>query len=99
VSARDEILRALRAAAPAPAPLPDLARLKAVQYPDLRERFAKSVVEVGGRCVLVDGPLEDALRAIPEYAAARKVVSRAIPGTAPSPTCPTTFTTTTRPAC
>jgi len=75
VSARDEILRALRAAAPAPAPLPDLARLKAVQYPDLRERFAKSVVEVGGRCVLVDGTLEDALRAIPEYASARKVVS------------------------
>jgi len=79
VSARDEILKALRAAAPAPAPLPDLARLKAVQYPDLRERFAKSVVEVGGRCVLVDGPLEDSLRAIPEYAAARKVVSL-VPG-------------------
>jgi len=31
--------------------------------------------------------------------AADRGASRAIPGTAPSPTCPTTFTTTTRPAC
>jgi L-lactate dehydrogenase complex protein LldG len=75
VSARDEILKALGAAMPAPTPLPDVARLDAVRYPDVRERFAKSVVEVGGRCVLVEGALEDALGAIPEYAAARKVVS------------------------
>lgn len=77
--ARDEILKALRAAAPAPAPLPDLARVNAIQYPDLRERFAKSVIEVGGRCVLVEGALDDVLGAIPEYAAARKVVSL-VPG-------------------
>jgi L-lactate dehydrogenase complex protein LldG len=79
VAARDEILKALRAAAPAPTPLPDLAHLKAVQYPDLRERFVKSVIEVGGRCLLMEGALEDALGAIPEYAAARKVVSL-VPG-------------------
>jgi L-lactate dehydrogenase complex protein LldG len=81
VAARDEILKALRAAAPAPTALPDLARVSAVQYPDLRERFAKSVDEVGGRCVFVQGSLEEALGAIPEYAAARKVVSL-VPGVA-----------------
>src|SRR5262249_20626905 len=78
---RDEILKSLRAAAPAPVPLPDAGQLEAIRYPDLQERFAKSVVEVGGRCVTVEGALEDALRAIPEYAAARKVVSL-VPGVA-----------------
>jgi L-lactate dehydrogenase complex protein LldG len=81
VSARDDILTSLRAALPPPAPLPDVARLEAVRYPDIRERFAQSVVEVGGRCAFVTGPLEDALRAIPEYAAALKVVSL-VPGVA-----------------
>ena len=81
MSARDEILKALRAAAPQTVPLPDIGRVSAVRYPDVRERFAKSVVEVGGRCVLVEGPLEAALAAIPEYAAARKVVSL-VPGVA-----------------
>src|SRR2546423_1618619 len=81
VSARDEILQALRAAVPAEVPLPDIGRLTAICYPDLRERFAKSVVEVGGRCVFVDGPLEAALMELPEYASARKVVSL-LPGVA-----------------
>ena len=76
MSARDEILSALRAAVPAPAPLPDASRIEAVRYPDLQERFAQSVIEVGGRCVRFrEGALEDALRGIPEYAAARMVVS------------------------
>jgi L-lactate dehydrogenase complex protein LldG len=79
VAARDEILAALRAAVPAPVPLPEIGRMEAVRYPDLRERFAKSVVEVGGRCVTVEGPLEAALMGIPEYASARKVVSL-VPG-------------------
>jgi L-lactate dehydrogenase complex protein LldG len=81
VSARDEILQALRAAVPAETPLPDIGRLSAVRYPDVRERFAKSVVEVGGRCAVVQGPIEGALMAIPEYASARKVVSL-VPGVA-----------------
>jgi L-lactate dehydrogenase complex protein LldG len=81
VSARDDILQALRAAVPAEVPLPDVGRLSAVQYPDLRDRFAKSVVEVGGRCIFVDGTLEAALMAIPEYASAGKVVSL-VPGVA-----------------
>ncbi len=81
MSARDEILSSLRGAVPAPVPLPEVARLEAVRYPDVRERFARSVVEVGGRCLMVEGGLEDALRSIPEYLAARKVVSL-VPGVA-----------------
>jgi len=81
VSARDSILSAIRAAATAPAPLPDVGRLDAVRYPDVRERFAKSVVEVGGRCIFVESSLEASLSTVPEYAAARKVVSL-VPGVA-----------------
>ena len=75
MAARDEILARLRAAqAPAEA-LPDLSRFAPVRYPDLRTRFAESVAEVGGRCVQVSGSLHEALRAIPEFAAAKKIVS------------------------
>jgi L-lactate dehydrogenase complex protein LldG len=81
VSGRDDILGALRRAAPPAAPLPDVARLGAVRYPDVRDRFVKSVVEVGGQCVLVEGTLEQALATIPEYAAASRVVSL-VPGVA-----------------
>jgi len=95
VGARDEILSAIRAAGgarrrdatedragtPAAVPLPDVTRLGAVRYEDVRARFARSVVEVGGRCVFVDGPLEDALATIPEYVSAKKVVSL-VPGAA-----------------
>jgi L-lactate dehydrogenase complex protein LldG len=79
VSDRDDILEAVRAGAPAPLPLPDVTRLAAVRYPDVRDRFAKSVAEVGGRCLFVDGSLESALATIPEYVAAEKVVSL-VPG-------------------
>jgi L-lactate dehydrogenase complex protein LldG len=83
VAARDEILKALRGAAVPHVPLPDVSLLSAVRYPDVRDRFAKSVVEVGGRCVsLAQGDsLEAALLALPEYAAARKVASL-VPGVA-----------------
>jgi L-lactate dehydrogenase complex protein LldG len=81
VPARDEILNALRAAAPAEVSLPDMRRLNALRYPDLRERFATSIAEVGGRCVLAGGLLEEELARLPEYAAARMVVSL-VPGVA-----------------
>ncbi len=83
MAARDDMLAALRAAAVAEVPLPDVGRLDAVRYPDVRERFAKSVTEVGGRCVLLQeaSALESALAQVPEYAAARKVVSL-VPGIA-----------------
>ena len=79
--ARTSILAAIRARGPSPLPLPDAGRLGAVRYPDVRDRFAKSVVEVGGRCIFVEGPLEDALATIPEYAGAKTVVSL-VPGVA-----------------
>lgn len=83
MAARDEILKALRAAAVPPVPLPDVSQLAAVRYPDVRDRFAKSVLEVGGRCIaLAQGePLEAALATVPEYVAARKVASL-VPGVA-----------------
>ena len=77
--ARDEILGKLRAACPPEAAMPDVERLASVRYPDLRDRFAKSVAEVGGRCLF--GGLEETLPAIPEYVAAKKVVSL-VPGVA-----------------
>lgn len=75
--ARDEILAALRAAAVPELPRPDLDGFEGVRYPDLRDRFAKSVVEVGGRCAFVpDGlGIDRALLQIPEFAAARKIAS------------------------
>jgi L-lactate dehydrogenase complex protein LldG len=79
VSARDEILGALRAAKPTAVPLPDLAAFGGLRYPDLRDRFAKAVVEVGGRCLLVSETVADALMRIPEYASARRVASL-VPG-------------------
>ena len=81
MSSRADILAAIRAAGAAEFPLPDVTRLGAVRYPDLRDRFAKSVAEVGGRCVFVEGTLEEALAGIPEYAEARKVVAL-VPGVA-----------------
>src|SRR5258708_35963873 len=79
VPARDDILAALRAAAPAAAALPDLKGLRAVRYPDLKRRFMESVVAVGGRCVEVAGSLEPALATFPEYVTARQAVSL-VPG-------------------
>ena len=78
--ARDDILRALRAAQVPALPLPDTDAFAGIRYDDLRDRFAKSVAEVGGHCASVlEGSLESALRQIPEYAAARKIASL-IPG-------------------
>lgn len=79
MSARDEILARLRAARPALTELPDLARFAPIQYPDLRARFAESVTEVGGRCVLVSSSLQDALGQVPQFASAQKIVSL-VPG-------------------
>ncbi len=74
-SSRAAVLRALRSAAMPERPLPEL-NISGVHYPDLRAQFAKSVGEVGGRCVFIrEGELESALEAIPEYASASRVIS------------------------
>jgi L-lactate dehydrogenase complex protein LldG len=82
VGSREEILKALRAAAPPAAPLPELGDF-GLRFPDARERFAQSMTEVGGSCVRLPdlGALESTLSGIPEYASAGKVVSL-VPGVA-----------------
>ena len=76
MGSREDILRSLRAAAVPATPLPDLVGF-GQRFPDLRERFSQSVAEVGGRCVRLDdiAALDDELSRIPEYLAAKKVVS------------------------
>ena len=73
---RTEILASLRAAQPPLLPLPELASV-GVRFGDVVQQFAKSVGEVGGKCVLLGqgARLEDELARVPEYASARKVVS------------------------
>lgn len=74
MAARDEILARLRAAAPRAVERPDLSRFKPPRGGDLRARFEKSVVEVGGR-------LAADFASVPEYSGARRVVSL-VPGIA-----------------
>ena len=76
MGAREDILSAIRKAAPPPVALPDLAGF-GTRYPDLRARFAQSVQENGGTCL--PGPVEEALHKIPAYAAAKRIVSQ-VPG-------------------
>lgn len=72
---REDVLRALRAAKVPPHPLPDSAFV-GVQYPDAHAQFAKSVSDVGGKCVFVnDSNIELALSKLPEYVAAKRVLS------------------------
>ena len=80
---RDEVLRSLRAANVEPLPLPERG-ISGVRFPDVEAQFAKSVSEVGGRCVFVYGRAEDTniesvLLQIPQYASAKYVVSL-VPG-------------------
>ncbi|HUJ24604.1 MAG TPA: LUD domain-containing protein [Myxococcales bacterium] len=74
MAARDEILNRLRAASPKAVALPDLSRFAPPRAHDVRERFGKSVVEVGGR-------VANGFDEVPEFAGARKIVSLA-PGIA-----------------
>jgi len=77
---RREVLRDLRAAQLPPAPLPELSGL-GLRYADPRQQFARSLTDVGGRCVLMapGTPLGDELARLPEYTAARKILSL-VPG-------------------
>ena len=76
MGSRDDVLRALRAAAPPVEPLPDLRGL-GVKVNDLRDRFAQSMAEVGGRCVRAAdaASIVSELQKLPEFTSARKIVS------------------------
>ncbi len=80
MGSREDILHALRANLPGPTPLPEWQGF-GITFPDPRERFARSVAEVGGRCVrLADlSTLDAELMLVPEYASALKVASL-VPG-------------------
>jgi len=65
VGSREDILSALREAAPPEAPLPDLAGRRGQKFADLASQFAISLEEVGGRCVRTDeASLPEDLRAL-----------------------------------
>jgi L-lactate dehydrogenase complex protein LldG len=80
VGSREEILAALRAAAPRPVPLPKLEGRR-VTFEDVTARFAQSVEEAGARCLRPGAALEDALLSLEVYRSARRVASL-VPGVA-----------------
>ncbi len=89
MSARDDILRAVRAARPAPVPLPDV-RAAARAFPaaagDLAERFAEAARAAGA--AVVAGAWRDApgLAAAAAPGAAHVLsTARGVPGTVPMP--------------
>ncbi|WP_394827623.1 lactate utilization protein C [Pendulispora albinea] len=80
---RDHVLRSLRAATAGmtPVALPERS-FTGVRFADVEAQFAKSVAEVGGRCIFAeDAALESTLLQLPAYAAAKRVLSR-VPGLA-----------------
>jgi L-lactate dehydrogenase complex protein LldG len=76
MAARDEILAALRRAAMAEVPAPDLAGL-GVRFADPVQQFAEALAGVGGTCVRVANraAVPEALASLPVYRDARQVVS------------------------
>jgi L-lactate dehydrogenase complex protein LldG len=79
VGSREEILRALREAAPPPAPLPDLTGRRGQKSADLAAQFALSLQEVGGRCVRTDeASLAEELRDLARSLEA-KIVGSVVP--------------------
>jgi L-lactate dehydrogenase complex protein LldG len=80
VGSRDDILATLRRNAPPAAAAPNLAGL-GVTFADPLAQLAQSVVAIGGACVRVAdlAAAADAVAALPQVAAARKIVSL-VPG-------------------
>jgi L-lactate dehydrogenase complex protein LldG len=76
VSARDEVLRRIRGAAPPPAELPDVGGRRGRRFDDLAAQFARALPEVGGRCVRVSpAQLGAELRNLAESLGARRIGS------------------------
>jgi L-lactate dehydrogenase complex protein LldG len=76
VGSREDILRALRQAAPPEAPLPGLAGRRGEKSVDLAARFALALEEVGGRCVRTEeASLGGQLRALARSLGAKIVAS------------------------
>jgi L-lactate dehydrogenase complex protein LldG len=80
VTARDELLAALRRSAPRETPLPDLSHL-GVKYADPPAQYAESLRGVGGTCLRAAdlAAADRAVSELPVYRAAKKIVSL-VPG-------------------
>lgn len=76
MTARDEILAALRRAAPPHSPLPDLAGL-GMRFADPVQQFAEAVAAVGGACIRAPdrAAAHAALADLPVYRDAGQVIS------------------------
>jgi L-lactate dehydrogenase complex protein LldG len=76
MTARDDILAALRRAAPPPSPLPDLAGL-GMRFADPVQRFVEAVAAVGGSCIRAHdrAAAHAALADLPVYRDAAQVIS------------------------
>ena len=76
MTARDEMLAALRRSAPRETPLPDLSRL-GVRYADAAAQFAQALAGVGGTCLRVPDAVAAAraVAELPVRQAARRIVS------------------------
>jgi L-lactate dehydrogenase complex protein LldG len=76
VTARDEMLAALRRSAPRETPLPDLSKL-GVKFADATAQFAQALAGVGGTCLRVPdvAAAARALAELPARQAARRIVS------------------------
>jgi L-lactate dehydrogenase complex protein LldG len=76
VTARDEMLAALRRSAPRETPLPDLSKL-GVKFADATAQFAQALAGVGGTCLRVPdvAAAARALAELPVRQAARRIVS------------------------
>jgi L-lactate dehydrogenase complex protein LldG len=72
VSAREEILAALRGVAIDAAPLPEPPTF-GIRYPDRIAQFTAAMEIVGGRVVKLGSDLATTLRSLPAVAAARKI--------------------------
>jgi len=79
MASKDDILRAVRAHVLAPVEPPDLARTWQT-FPDRRAQFANLLKSVGGQCVFVESleHINGVLEQIPEYVAARRVISTVV---------------------
>lgn len=79
MTARADILNALRRHAPTPAPAPDLAQLGAV-FDDPLAQLAQSMAAVGGTCLRVPDltAAATAIAALPQTTNATRIISRVV---------------------
>jgi L-lactate dehydrogenase complex protein LldG len=76
MTAREDILARIRAAQPAPTPLPEIPAFDAADERSLIERFKVGVTRMGGKVIEAGGPLDELVRELHKGA---RVVASATP--------------------